>query len=175
MNGSTVTVTGTFAYAPSDPTLPHAGADQTEAVIFTPTDATDYTTATTSVIVNVSQATPDVSVNPVNITYGTALNDNQLSGTATWVVNGETVNVAGTFIYAPIDLIAVAILGIVLNPLKLIIQLTFIPSISYYYCEPTIINRSTFKNITNHISRDIPVCALSTAVMTIVGFPQATS
>ena len=50
--------------------------------------------------VNVAQATPTVvSVNPVNITYGTALANGQLSGTASWTVNGSTVTVPGTFTY----------------------------------------------------------------------------
>ena len=79
------------------------GNDQSEAVTFTPADTTDYATATASGTVNVSQATPMVSVNPVNITYGTALDNSQLSGMATWVVNGTTVNVAGTITYASDD------------------------------------------------------------------------
>ena len=44
-------------------------------------------------------ATPTVSVQPVSITFGTALDDSQLSGTATWVVGGQTVSVPGTFSY----------------------------------------------------------------------------
>jgi hypothetical protein len=44
-------------------------------------------------------AVPVVSVNPVNITYGTALANSQLSGTATTTVNGQSVTVAGTFTY----------------------------------------------------------------------------
>ena len=49
---------------------------------------------------NVAQATPTVvSVNPVNITYGTALANGQLSGTAAWTVNGSPITVAGTFTY----------------------------------------------------------------------------
>ena len=50
-------------------------------------------------IVNVAQATPTASVNPVNITYGTALSNTQLSGTATWTVGGNPVTVTGTFTY----------------------------------------------------------------------------
>ena len=47
----------------------------------------------------VSKATPSASVDPVNITYGTALSDSQLSGTATWTINGAPVNVLGTFTF----------------------------------------------------------------------------
>jgi hypothetical protein len=44
-------------------------------------------------------AVPTVTVNPVNLVYGTALADGQLSGTATAVVNGQTVSVPGTFVW----------------------------------------------------------------------------
>lgn len=43
--------------------------------------------------------TPTAAVNQVTIPYGTALANSQLSGTATAVVGGQTVNVAGTFSY----------------------------------------------------------------------------
>jgi hypothetical protein len=45
------------------------------------------------------QATPQVTVNPVNITFGTPLQNSQLSGTASLMVNGQVVNVAGSFSY----------------------------------------------------------------------------
>ena len=54
---------------------------------------------TAGVPVTVSQATPTVSVSPVNITYGTALSNTQLSGTASWTVGGNPVTVTGTFTY----------------------------------------------------------------------------
>jgi hypothetical protein len=48
----------------------------------------------------VTSAAPNVSVSPVNLTYGTALANGQLSsGSATWTVGGLTVIVAGTFSY----------------------------------------------------------------------------
>src|SRR5205823_11545183 len=59
----------------------------------------DYTSSSTTAIVNVDQATPTVSVSPVSLTYGTALGNSQLSGTATWIVGRSTVAVAGTFTY----------------------------------------------------------------------------
>ena len=49
--------------------------------------------------VNVARATPTVSVPPENITYGTALSNGQLSGTATATVGGNPVSVPGTFTY----------------------------------------------------------------------------
>ena len=60
---------------------------------FTPTDTTDYTTATASASINVKQATPTITwSNPADITYGTALSGTQLDATA---------NVPGTFAYTP--------------------------------------------------------------------------
>ena len=56
---ATATVPGTFTYTPASGTILAAGNDQTLSVIFTPTDTTDYTTATATVTINVLQATPD--------------------------------------------------------------------------------------------------------------------
>jgi hypothetical protein len=100
VNGSTVSVPGTFSYTSANGTVPSAGNGQSEAVTFTPTDATDYTTASSNVSVSVSQATPTVTgVNAVNTTYGTALANTQLSGTATYTLNGSTIAVPGMFTY----------------------------------------------------------------------------
>ena len=97
--GNPVTVTGTLTYTTAAGTVLGAGTGQTEAVTFTPSDSIDYTTASTTVIVDVAQATPTVSVNPVNINYGTALSNGQLSGTAAATVGGNPVTVTGTFTY----------------------------------------------------------------------------
>jgi hypothetical protein len=94
-----VTVPGTFTYATPGAVL-GGGNSQPEPVTFTPNDMTDYNPVSASVLVNVALATPNVSVNPVNLTYGTALADGQLSGAATWIVNGAPVPVPGTFTYA---------------------------------------------------------------------------
>jgi hypothetical protein len=99
VGGNTVAVAGTFAYTSAAGTVLGAGSSQSEAVTFTPTDTTDYTTASGSVTVNVAKAKPTITVNPVNITYGTALANGQLSGTASFIVGGSTVAVAGTFAY----------------------------------------------------------------------------
>ena len=93
-------VPGSFAYTSAAGTVPRAGNGQSEAVTFTPADSTDYTTASFSATVNVAQATPTVAgVNPVTVTYGTALANGQLSGTIQWTVGGSTVSVAGTLAY----------------------------------------------------------------------------
>ena len=60
----------------------------------------DYTTASSNVSVSVSQATPTVtSINAVSITYGTALVSTQLSGTASYTLDGSTIAVPGSFAY----------------------------------------------------------------------------
>jgi hypothetical protein len=100
VGGNTVNVPGTFAYTSAAGTLLGAGNAQIEGVTFTPSDVTDFMTSTSAVTVNVGPATPTVtSVNPVNITFGTALANGQLSGTFQWTVGGSTVNVPGTFAY----------------------------------------------------------------------------
>ena len=100
VSGKSVSVPGTFTYTSAAGTVLTAGNGQSEAVTFTPSDTTDYTTAARTVTVNVGQATPKVvTVDPVAITYGTALANSQLSGTANWTVSGQSVSVPGTFSY----------------------------------------------------------------------------
>ena len=99
VNGSSVNVPGSFSYTSAAGTVLDAGNGQSEAVTFAPSNSTDYNSAPTTVTVNVAQATPSVSVNEVNITYGTALANSQLSGTATFTVNGSSVTVPGSFSY----------------------------------------------------------------------------
>ncbi len=86
------TVAGSFAYSPAAGTVLTAGA-QTLTVTFTPTDTTDYTTATSTVTLTVNQATPTITwATPAAITYGTALSATQLNTSST---------VAGSFAYSP--------------------------------------------------------------------------
>jgi hypothetical protein len=99
VGSSLVNVPGSFSYTSAAGTVLNAGDGQTESVTFTPTDSTDYTTVPTSVIVNVAQAMPAVTVEPVNLTYGTALENSQLGGPAYWIVNSDFVNVPGSFTY----------------------------------------------------------------------------
>ncbi len=85
-------VSGTFIYTPPLTTVIAAGS-QTLSTTFTPTDGTDYTTATATVTLTVNKATPVVTwATPAAITYGTALGGAQLNATA---------NVPGTFTYLP--------------------------------------------------------------------------
>jgi hypothetical protein len=86
------TVAGTFAYTPAAGTVLKAGS-QALSVTFTPTDTTDYTTATATVGLTVNTATPTIKwAAPAAILYGTALSATQL--------NASSI-VAGTFAYIP--------------------------------------------------------------------------
>ena len=94
-NGTTVP--GTFAYTPAAGAMPGAGSD-TLSVTFTPTDTTHYTTATGTVSLAVSKATPVLTwPTPSPITTGTALSATQLNAAA--ALNGTAV--AGTYAYTP--------------------------------------------------------------------------
>jgi hypothetical protein len=85
-------VAGTFAYTPAAGTVLKAGS-QTLSVTFTPTDITDYSTATTTVPLTVNQATPAITwAAPAAITSGTALSGTQLDASSA---------VPGTFVYSP--------------------------------------------------------------------------
>lgn len=89
---ATASVPGTFLYSPAAGTVLGAGS-QTLSVSFTPTDATDYTTAIASVALQVNQAATTVSwTTPAPITYGTLLSGTQLNATA---------SVPGSFVYTP--------------------------------------------------------------------------
>jgi hypothetical protein len=89
---ATASVPGTFVYTPAQGSIPTAGTD-TLSVTFTPTDTTNYSTATKTVQLTVSQATPTITwSNPAGITYGTALSPTQLNATA---------SVPGSFAYTP--------------------------------------------------------------------------
>ena len=77
------------------------GGSPSETVTFTPTDSTDYATATGTVTVNVDPATPNLSLSATGITYGTVLDNSQLSAsTASWTVGTATETVSGTFAFA---------------------------------------------------------------------------
>ena len=79
---ATASVPGTFAYTPASGTILGAGR-QTLSVTFTPTDSTDYTSATATTTIVVSQATPSITWNaPSPIVYGTALGSSQLDADA---------------------------------------------------------------------------------------------
>ncbi len=89
---ATCSVPGTFSYASTIGTLLPVGAN-TLSVTFSPTDTTDYVSATQTTTLVVNQATPVISwPTPAAITYGTALSATQLNATA---------SVPGSFTYSP--------------------------------------------------------------------------
>jgi O-glycosyl hydrolase len=89
---ATASVAGSFSYSPAAGTVPAAGS-QKLTVTFTPSDTTDYTSASGSVTLTVNQATPAISwATPASISYGTALSATQLDATA---------SVGGSFSYSP--------------------------------------------------------------------------
>ncbi len=98
----TSSVPGTFTYTTDAGKTLNAGNGQTEVVTFTPTDAIDYASISTTVTVNVAQATPTVTVNPINITYGTALDNSQLTGTSSVFGSAAYTTDAGKILNAGI-------------------------------------------------------------------------
>ncbi len=68
------TVAGTFTYTPAAGGVLGAGANQPLSVIFTPTDATDYTTQTAATTITVAQATQTINFSalPAQVAYGAA-------------------------------------------------------------------------------------------------------
>ena len=98
--GVTQTVAGSFDYTPAPGTILHAGSNQTLSLSFTPTDLTFYNSASASITINVSKATPTVAwATPAPITYGTALSAVQLNAATAWTVGGVNGPVAGSFTY----------------------------------------------------------------------------
>lgn len=118
---ATANVAGSFAYSPAFASILGAGPHAL-SVTFTPSDANNYNSATATVTLNVTKATPVVSwSNPVGITYGTALSSTQLNASA---------NVAGSFAYSPDA-------GTVLNAGSQTLSVTFTPADSANYTNAT--------------------------------------
>jgi hypothetical protein len=118
------TVAGIFAYTPTAGTVLTAGP-QTLSVKLTPTDSTDYTTATATVPLTVNaptQTKPAISWTvPEAITYGTALSNTQLDATST---------VTGSFAYSPVA-------GTVLKAGSQTLSVTFTPADTTAYSSDT--------------------------------------
>jgi sugar lactone lactonase YvrE len=83
VGGSTVTVPGNPVYLPASGTVESTAGAQTLSVTFTPTDTTDYTTATASVPLNVTSIT--------------------VSGTAVSVAPGATTGNTSTITVTPVS------------------------------------------------------------------------
>jgi hypothetical protein len=65
-------VAGSFVYTPAAGTVLSAGLNQTLATTFTPTDTTDYTSASLSVSLNVNQAPLTITADNITRPYGAA-------------------------------------------------------------------------------------------------------
>ena len=114
---ASASIPGTFVYLPAAGTVLGAGT-QTLSVTFTPTDTTDYASASTSVQLTVNKAVPALTWNtPAAITYGTALSVLQLNASA---------NVPGGFVYSPAA-------GTILSPGVQTLSATFTPTDSADY------------------------------------------
>jgi len=139
---ASASVPGAFVYTPAAGTVLGAGT-HTLSVTFTPTDSTDYTTATDSVSLTVNPATPTLTwATPAPITSGTALSAAQLDATA---------NVPGTFVYAPGA-------GTVLAAGTQVLTVTFTPTDSTDYTTATdsVTLTVTPLSVTDWFSQNLP-------------------
>lgn len=118
---ASASVSGTFVYSPSAGDTPPIGP-QTLNVTFTPGDASNYETATSTVTLSVGKGTPTITwATPQAIITGTALSSAQLNA---------TTNVPGTFDYKPSA-------GTVLPTGSQVLSTTFTPSDSTTYTTAT--------------------------------------
>jgi YVTN family beta-propeller protein len=130
---ASASLNGTFTYNPPSGTILNAGTKILN-VEFTPTDTTNYTTASKNVTINVTKAAPTITwSNPVNITYGTVLNSSQLNASA---------SVPGTFTYTPLS-------GIILSAGMKILNVDFTPTDAANYT-------NTSKNVTINVTKASP-------------------
>ena len=112
LSGGVATPLGTFAF--SDPSITPAAGTNAQSVTFTPTDLANYNTATGTVDVDVSKATPSITWNtPAAVFVGTSLSATQLDASSV---------VDGTFAYSPAS---GTVMGTVGSPL---LSTTFTPT-----------------------------------------------
>jgi pimeloyl-ACP methyl ester carboxylesterase len=143
---ATASIAGSFSYLPALGTFLTAGS-QTLSVTFTPTDTTDYTTATSTVQLTINKATPTITwATPAAITYGTALSAGQLDATST---------VVGTFVYAPAT-------GTVLGAGAQALSVTFTPTDATDY-------NTAPATVTLTVSKATPTITWSTPAAVTVG------
>ena len=100
---------GTFSYGPASGTVLPPG-QHTLSVTFTPTDTTDYQSATSSVLLTVNNAPLSISANNISRVYGTAnpIFSGGLTGavnadsfTETFSTSATTLSQAGTYAIVP--------------------------------------------------------------------------
>ena len=117
-------VSGTFEYSVAANAILDVGT-QTVTVTFHPTNTTNFLTATRTVSIEVSRATPTITwPAPASITYLTSLSATQLNATATAPGFGTTLQ--GQFAYAPAA-------GSVLSAGAHTLSVTFTPADTTHY------------------------------------------
>jgi prolyl-tRNA editing enzyme YbaK/EbsC (Cys-tRNA(Pro) deacylase) len=101
-NAAGAPVPGSFAFA--NPTVAPDAGSANASVVFTPADATNYASATTTISVLVAKQTPVVATAPAPtaITYGQTLADSTLSDGTVTNAAGEAVS--GSFAFAMPDI-----------------------------------------------------------------------
>jgi hypothetical protein len=121
----------------------------------TATDSAGFT-ASLSYTLTIDRVVPTLAVNPVYLVYGTALADSQLVGTATAVINGQTVNVPGTFFFG---ISGQRTAGTVLGAGDHYQWFTFVPDdpAAYYYVGTS---------VPVHVARATPTLSWSPAAIT---------
>jgi hypothetical protein len=87
---ATASVPGTFKYSPKAGDLEDPGPAKGLSVTFTPTDTTDYNTASATVYITINKGTPTATWAPPPLTYGQGLTAARLNAVA---------SVPGTFTY----------------------------------------------------------------------------
>jgi len=154
---ATASVAGTFTYSPAGGTVLGAGS-QTLSVSFTPTDTTDYMSATKSVTLTVNQATPVITwATPAAVSVGTALSITQLDATSP---------VAGGFAYSPAT-------GTVLNMAgSTTLNVTFTPMDAVDYATAT---SSVTLTVNGAQAAGTATIDFGTAYQTIRGFGGSTA
>jgi hypothetical protein len=134
------TVAGTFVYTPAAGTVLTAGS-QNLSVTLTPSDTTDYNTATANVTLVVNKATPAITwATPAAIPDGTALSATQLDASST---------VAGAFAYTPVT-------GVVLGIGAQTLSVTLTPTDTGDYNTATTTVQLTVNPISQTISFTAP-------------------
>ncbi|MGB0064190.1 MAG: chitobiase/beta-hexosaminidase C-terminal domain-containing protein, partial [Terracidiphilus sp.] len=95
---ATASISGTFSYSPAAGTVLPAGR-QTLNVTFTPSDATDYTTATKSVSLTVNLATPKFSPGAGSYTSAQTVTMTDSPGAAIYYTTDGTTPTTGSTPY----------------------------------------------------------------------------
>jgi hypothetical protein len=153
---ATANVPGKFTYSPSAGTvLAHAGKVKLSAT-FSPTDTADYLSATATVQLTVTIATPVIVwKTPVPVPYGTTLGPIELDATA---------NVPGSFTYSPVAGSVLTTAG------KIKLFTTFVPKDTADYTSATAsVELTVDAPATPAISAITPASAPVGASVTIAG------